>query len=214
MRPLALAAILAMLTVPALVGCSAIPFSTNGLATNAPPPIVSSVPVSTPTSSPSGATTPSPSSTSPSAHKNPPPPPPSPIVCNATDLAITYIPSDNNEAGHFHGTLKFRNAYSQTCHGAGFPIVYFYYNNAKIGAMSMDSGALGGDVVLTSGESMTVPVTITDADVLGSCTVVQVTHMDVTPPGADNSLIITIPQMDACDNASIGLVSVGTAVFS
>jgi hypothetical protein len=52
------------------------------------------------------------------------------------------------------------------------------------------------------------PLVISDADFIGSCTVVQETQMVVTPAGADNRAVIDIPETDACSNG-IHTVTVG-----
>ena len=53
---------------------------------------------------------------------------------------------------------------------------------------------------------------ISDADFIGSCTVVQETHLVVTPAGADNSAVIDIPETDACSNG-IETMTVGVEVL-
>jgi hypothetical protein len=97
-----------------------------------------------------------------------------------------------------------RQAYSS-------PFVWFSDaagNKVGVHATSVD-GTTAQFITLQPNQTATAPLVTSDADFIGSCTVVSETRMLVTPAGADNSAVITVPATDACSN---GIVTMAVGV--
>lgn len=123
-----------------------------------------------------------------------------------------YVPGDNS-AGKAHASLAFLNKTQAPCQAYGNPFVWFSdASGNKVGdkATKLD-GSTAKVITLQAIEAAFAPLVISDADFIGSCTVVTVTHMVVTPAGADNSTVITIPATDACSNGIVTM-TVGVEV--
>lgn len=58
-------------------------------------------------------------------------------------------------------------------------------------------------LTLQPGHDEVAQLTIDDADMIGSCTVVSETHMVMTTMGANTDALITIPATDADGNIAI-----------
>jgi hypothetical protein len=198
-----------------LAGCAPAVYPTAS-QTNIPatsPATSSDAPSAAGTPAPTSVPVPSASSTDPSStrtkkHAKPASPPP----CDSSKLAIYYSPVDNT-AGQAHAQLAFLNKTQAACEAYGNPFVWFSdASGNKIGdeAKTID-GTAAKIITLQPNEAAFAPLTISDADFIGSCTVVSVTHMVVTPAGADNSALITIPATDACSN---GIVTMTVGVVA
>lgn len=204
-RPsIALLPALALVTALSLTACAPATHTTAGptkLTTTTPSDAPSSAPTPTETSiaaPPASTSTPDPNTTRSGKHTKPTPPP-----CDATKLTITYVPVDNT-AGQAHAVLMFTNKSPAACQAYGNPFVWFSTTTGtKVGPQSKSvDGSTAAIITLQPGQNATAQLTISDADIIGSCTVVSENHMVVTPAGADNSAVISVPTMDACSNAA------------
>jgi hypothetical protein len=139
-----------------------------------------------------------------------------PAACTRGDLTITYAATDNS-AGHSHGILTFANSAGEPCGMAGFPIVYMGSSEvaAPVGLPASPDGPAGAGFVIAPGQAATSAVTITQAGIIEGCNVVQTTHLVVAPPQddpfvwEDDGRNVPIASTPSCNEASIGLITVG-----
>jgi hypothetical protein len=200
-----LAFAVAAMSAPLLAGCAPAVHPTAG-QTNIPATSTPTTPQPTPTAVPGSTQTGVPA-------PPPPPPPGTNPACDSSKLQVSYIASNNNASGKFYGTLYFRNMSSVTCDAYGYPFVWFEADYQHVGAQATNiAGPAAQVLTLTPNQAMTSQIIFTDADLIDGCTVVQVTQLDVRPPGADNSIEVTTPETDTCSN-DVQIASVGAAVY-
>jgi hypothetical protein len=133
-------------------------------------------------------------------------------TCTLDQLNIVYSPTDNT-AGHFHGVLTFANTSQQDCSLTGYATVVFDNPEAQqpmgLPASQNPSEPTGPAVASVDGFS-TADLTITDAGIVDGCTMVTATALLVTPPGLSQYRVVSIPPTQACQNDSIGLLTVSS----
>jgi len=166
-----------------------------------PTPLPSGSPSSTAGSSTSATPTPSGSSSAGGAP-----------TCTLDQLSITFSPTDNS-AGHAHGVLTFANTSQQTCSITGYSTVVFDNPEAQqaMGApASHDPSEPTGPAVMTVEGFSTADLTITDAGIVDGCTIVTSIALLVALPGETDYQHVVIPPTQACQNDSIGLLTVSS----
>jgi Protein of unknown function (DUF4232) len=130
--------------------------------------------------------------------------------CTLDQLNIVYSPSDNS-AGHAHGVLTFANVSQQDCALTGYSTVVFD-NPEALQPMgkpaSHDPSEPTGPAHMGVEGFSTADVTITNAGFVDGCTVVTANALLVTPPGLTQYREVPIPPTQACQNDSIGLLTV------
>jgi hypothetical protein len=209
------AVVLAAATALALAGCAPavhptagqtkVPAFANPQPSDAATPQPSAPSTSQPTPPP---TTPDPSSSRSAKHDKPAPPP-----CNASEITVLWVPSDN-EAGKQHVNLEFLNKSATACQAYGNPFVWFsdkFGNKISLQSMSID-GTSAPIITIQPNQLATAPLVISDADFIQSCNVVQATYLVVTPAGAEDSDTISIPETDGCSN--LQTMTVGVEVLT
>lgn len=162
----------------------------------------SAPPSGSPSSTPTSSATPSPT---PSAVAGAP-------ACTRDQVHIVYSPTDNS-AGHAHGVLTFANTSQQTCSVTGYSTVVFDNPEAQqaMGApASHDPSEPTGPAVMTVEGFSTADLTITDAGIVDGCTIVTASALLVTLPGESQYQEVAIPPTHACQNDSIGLLTVSS----
>lgn len=183
------------LGVPLVVPLAFAAVLLSGCQPSAPP---SGSPSSTPTSS----ATPSPTPTSGAGAP----------ACTRDQVLVSYSPTDNS-AGHAHGVLTFANTSQQTCSITGYSTVVFDNPEAQqaMGApASHDPSELTGPAVMTVEGFSTADLTITDAGIVDGCTIVTSIALLVALPGETDYQHVVIPPTQACQNDSIGLLTVSS----
>lgn len=162
----------------------------------------SAPPSGSPSSTPTSSATPSPT---PSVVAGAP-------ACTRDQVHIVYSPTDNS-AGHAHGVLTFANTSQQTCSVTGYSTVVFDNPEAQqaMGApASHDPSEPTGPAVMTVEGFSTADLTITDAGIVDGCTIVTASALLVTLPGESQYQEVAIPPTQACQNDSIGLLTVSS----
>jgi hypothetical protein len=127
-------------------------------------------------------------------------------------LNIVYSPTDNT-AGHAHGVLTFANTSQQDCSLTGYATVVFDNPEAQqpMGQPAThDPSEPTGPAVASVDGFSTADLTITDAGIVDGCTIVTAIALLVTPPGLSQYQHVVIPPTQACQNDSIGLLSVSS----
>jgi len=165
-----------------------------------------------PASPPSG----SPSSTPTSSASATPSPTPSTAAgapaCTRDQVHIVYSPTDNS-AGHAHGVLTFANTSQQDCSITGYSTVVFDNPEAlqPMGApASHDPSEPTGPAHMGVEGFSTADLTITDAGIVDGCTIVTASALLVALPGENQYQEVAIPPTQACQNESIGLLTVSS----
>jgi Protein of unknown function (DUF4232) len=187
----------------------------SGCTPPTPTPTIAEVSTPTPTVTPSEAAPAPP----PVADPAPMPPHTTDDPCVRDDVAFSFEPTDGT-AGHLHGNLLMFNIGTRTCNVEGYPTLWFQ----KVGpdtpmGLKASKEPIDGLVAsfdLVPGASAVAAVTITQAEIVEGCTVVNaVSFLAIPPlPGLVNdwenfARHVTTPSMSACDNPDIGLLSVG-----
>ena len=200
------AVVTAVVAVVLLAGCQG-GASTGGAAASSPSP--SSTPSATVSTR---AGVPAPTPPQPGAGLDPP--------CTRDNLEIAYQPADNT-AGHAHGILQFRNSGATACSMTGFPVLYFGNSEAEqpMGAAAGDdTSTVAAPVDLAPGAAAHAAVTITDASLVGGCTVQSTDYLIAAPPlshafdFSSDGRHVPIAATDACSEDSAALLLVGAVV--
>ncbi len=138
-------------------------------------------------------------------------------ACTRDNLEIAYQAADNT-AGHAHGILQFRNSGTTACSMTGFPVLYFGNSEAEqpMGAAAgNDTSTVAAAVDLAPGGAAHAAVTITDAALVGGCTVQSTDYLIAAPPlshafdASSDGRHVPIPATDACSEDSAALLLVG-----
>lgn len=113
---------------------------------------------------PSESSTPTPTPTEQSADDS--------TSCTRDDLTITYSELDAS-AGHRHAQLTFTNSVAGACTLSGYPIVFMGSSEvaAPVGLQAIEDGGTVAAITLQPGDSATALLTITQAGIVGDCTV-------------------------------------------
>jgi len=162
----------------------------------------SAPPSGSPSSTPTSSATPSPTPTSGAGAP----------ACTRDQVLVSYSPTDNS-AGHAHGVLTFANTSQQTCSITGYSTVVFDNPEAQqaMGApASHDPSEPTGPAVMTVEGFSTADLTITDAGIVDGCTIVTSIALLVALPGETDYQHVVIPPTQACQNDSIGLLTVSS----
>jgi hypothetical protein len=165
-----------------------------------------------PTSGPSGSPTASPtSSTSATPTPTPTPTATDTADCSANQLQIVYGATDGS-AGHAHGVLTFGNLGQTDCILTGYSTVSFQ-NPTTLQPMGPaavhDPSESAGPADASVDGFSTADLTITDASIVGGCTIVTATALLVTPPGMSHQFVVPVDPTQACSN-DVGLLSVSS----
>jgi hypothetical protein len=133
-------------------------------------------------------------------------------LCKAADLTASIDARGGGAAGSVNMQLVLTNSGSEPCLLRGFPGVSLVAdaNAEPIGApATRDDSKPATDVVLTPGKAGSAPLRYSQAANFQGCTLTPAAGYRIYPPEDKASLFIA-QATNACANAEITLLSVGT----